>query len=112
MDSLLKVEEILRQMKDDISAADLALDFGSYLGQVLVRNGNGKWLRDDSDQCIVELPKGLRVSPMTKCYDYMEGKIAAAPAHAPIGYLSVWAHLVLAESRYKSQSSETVAASS
>jgi len=112
LESLDKVETILKRKNKRMNQQELAYTFGSYVGEVMIRHGNGKWVHSDTTAFAVELPARLGVWPIAHCYDLMCGKIKAAPPRAPIGYLSVWAQIVLAESRYKSQQSESVAASS
>ena len=45
----------------------MVMAMGAYLGELLVRHGDGRWAYDPEQRAaVVELPNGLRAHPHTK----------------------------------------------
>ncbi len=101
LESLVNVERILTRMKKRMKPHELAVGFGCYVGEVMIRSGNGKWIHNDDDsEWVVDLPEGVRASPITRCHKFIvNGKNDG---------IEIWGRTALALSR---QQCEAVAAS-
>ena len=75
VNSLRKVESLLTRMKKwqkGLDHQELAAIFGSYVGEVLVRNGDGKWVHIEKySEWGVELPERVTAFPITQCYKFI-----------------------------------------
>lgn len=86
-------EEFVTGKPDNVTLPDLTAVMGAYLGELVVRNGRGRWVYSPEAKApAVELPSGLRCFPQHKVakrlnvgrehnlwafYDYtMTGKLA------------------------------------